>query len=89
MEGEPLGSELTAATSTWEAGTRAAVAGWWAAVAVERDARWELGTVVQERVPMASYHPSGTGESCAEVPKRRLPTRLRQSPAPPGGRPMS
>ncbi len=47
-----------------------------AAFNVELDAATELAAVIAKRVPLAGYHPGGTGESYLEAFSRRLQARL-------------
>lgn len=49
----------------------------------------ELRAVVVARVPLASYHPDGTGKSYLQAFDRRLEAQLRSIPEPPGGWPKA
>ena len=88
-EVEGLRRDLAAATAAGEARVRAVAAAWRAAFQVECDAMGELRGVVVARVPLASYHPDGTGQSYLQAFERRLEAQLRSIPEPPGGWPKA
>ena len=75
-EVESLRRDLAAAAAAGEARARAVAAARRAAFNVELDAATELAAVIAKRVPLAGYHPGGTGESYLEAFSRRLQARL-------------